>query len=103
MSADNGTYILKTLDNYKQEYNSVQKVSNPIVTYRVTQTSAIDNFEWYEKNQLYMLGKYMYDTWGKCKPMYNFKDAIKIAKSLESKCFTEYGINEINASNYSFN
>lgn len=106
MSADNGVYILKTTDNFKvgcqrfvEEY-----VEGGITAYRVATCGAIDNFDWYKKNQEYMLGKYMNDIWGESEVFYTFEEAIKVAmKTFNNLSVCEYGINEIDASEYSFN
>jgi len=114
MSADNGVYILKTEDNFKIEksYNTFVKdyieiqhhIKERVVAYRVAHATAIDNFLWYEKNQLYMLGKYMHEVWGQSEVFYNenetFECAIEIEKSLP---YVEYGICVIDGTNYSFN
>jgi len=118
MSADNGIYILKTKDNYKvewyynafnDEYGEIHSVKDGIIAYRVAHTQAIDNFRWCEENQLYMLGKYMYDVWGKSKVYYSQKEAFEEAQKRFNEIINsdfpicEYGIQMIDARKYSFN
>jgi len=91
MSADNGIYILKTIRTRK---GGVKTEPHPI--YRVAETSAIDNFDWYEKNQPYNLGAYMQDVWGNCAPYEDKNGALYYASQLEkSFSILEYGISEI--------
>lgn len=109
MSADNGIYILKTMDNWKilieeDGLVSTRLVKEPILAFRVAHAQAIDNFEWYEKNQLYKLGKYMEETWGNSPVFYNEDEANAWAKGIERRIrYTEYGIKVIDGTKYSFN
>lgn len=106
MSADNGIYILITLDNYKSEKGeNIYEVNQEpaIKAFRVAVCSAIDNFTWYKENQIYMLGKYMYDVWGRSEVFYTWREAEEYAKSLSKRFDTEYGIQSIDAREFSFN
>lgn len=99
MSADNCIAILHTKERFKiTDYYEGQPSAwanlfdNPIDVWRVVHTQGIDNFDWYEQNQLYMLGKYMVDVWGKSPVFYDENEALKYADELEAKVkFTEYG------------
>lgn len=113
MSSDNGIYILKTKDSHKIiiTYFSDEKVGESwlntfgenVLAYRVAHAQAIDNFYWYKENQLYMLGAYMKDVWGKSPVFYDLKSAMEYAKKLHDECdWTEYGICTIDATEYSF-
>lgn len=114
MSADSGVYILHTRDNFKivRDHNGlVGEIEKEVSTagiktmaYRVAYAQAIDNFDWYETNQPYMLGKYMHEVWGRSPVYYNYTDAFEAAKELQEKIgYTEYGICDIVADKYSFN
>lgn len=81
MSADNGIYILKTVCT-----------NGATPHYRVAETSAIDNFKWYEENEPYNLGAYMQDVWGKSPFFKTYNEAFIYAQTLEEKQYTEYGI-----------
>jgi len=82
MSADNGIYILKTVRTRKQEGNEWVR-TEPYPVYRVSDASAIDNFDWYKTNQPYNIGGYMKDIWGDCKVYENEQEAINHATQLE--------------------
>lgn len=119
MSADNGVYILKTSDNFKLVkcplsdgsiiFVHENKKNNPITAYRVTIASAIENFDWYKTNQIYMLGHYMSEVWGKSPVFYKASEAYEYAKQIEQEYKdrnfygTEYGINVVHATEFSFN
>lgn len=114
MSADNGIYILHTKDKFKEIKRNgivVQEncFENHVSAFRVSHTQAIDNFEYYEKNQIYMLGKYMYDVWGKSKVYYSQNEAFEEAQKRFNEIINsdfpicEYGIQIIDATKYSFN
>jgi hypothetical protein len=95
MSADNGIYILKTIRTRKQEGDAWVK-TEPYAVYRVAETCAIDNFDWYEKNQPYNLGSYMKDVWGSSPVFEGLQDADSYASKLEKDIpILEYGISSI--------
>lgn len=109
MSADNCIAILHTKERFKAtnfDENGVvfgwtNMFDNKIDAWRVTHTQGIDNFDWYESNQLYMLGYYMHEVWGKSKIFYDEAEARKYARELEDKIgYTEYGLVYIDATKY---
>jgi hypothetical protein len=92
MSADNGIYILKTIRTSKQKDIGWVK-TEPYPVYRVSDASAIENFDWYKKNQPYNLGGYMKDIWGGCKVYEDEQEALNHATQLEKVIpLLEYGI-----------
>jgi hypothetical protein len=95
MSADNGIYILSTVKTTKLD--GVWHVKCPPYTvYRVAYASAIDNFGWYKENQLYNLGAYLMQVWGKSKVYESYDDAFAEATKLaEQVSYLEYGISNI--------
>ena len=83
MSADNGIYILKTRG---REH----------AIYRVAESAAIDNFDYYKKEQLYNLGSYMVDVWSRSPVFQSETDAFSYAEKLShSYPILEYGISLI--------
>lgn len=86
MSADNGIYILKTNGN----------------KFRVAETCAIDNLDWYKTNDPYNLGVYLHDVFGDSPVFNNEKAASDFAFQIAKKGWTEYGICFINLDDYRF-
>lgn len=105
MSADNGIYILVTMDQFKDEYPDwVDMFDKPIKAYRVAYAFGIDDLNYIEKNQLYMVGKFLHDVWGRSRVFYEEGEAMKEALEIQGdKDWTEYGICTINCQQYSFN
>lgn len=105
MSADNGIYILKTKDSYKHVGYGVMENQwgEGIITYRVAHAQAIDDLYWYEENQPYSVGFFLYSVWGDVIPIYDeseaFKEALKLSKTFS---ILEYGISEIDRTQYCF-
>ena len=97
MSADNGIYILKTLRTRRYDDGRGWVKSDPYPVYRVAEVQAIDNFDWYEKNQFYNLGAYMKDTWGNSPPFESYDVAFAFAKRMaeEKGRYLEYGVSTI--------
>jgi len=104
MSADNWIYILHTKDKYKAHRAYIfEKQESPIDAYRVANTQSIDNFDWYEKNEIHNLWYYMHEVWWGSKIYYSFEEAMEVAHVLEwNYWWTEYGINIIDATKYNF-
>lgn len=105
MSADNGIYILVTKDNFKRIASGVTRntFGEDIIAYRVAHAQAIDNLEWYEKNQPYNVGYFLEETWGHCIPFYSEEEAFAFAQSEADRYFMlEYGICRIERLNYVF-
>lgn len=96
MSADNGIYILSTISKWKKTNGGLERRATPERVYRVAYAAAIDNFDWYEKNQPYNMGYYLFQIWGNS-PVYETKqEALNAAFKLEERFdFLEYGINSI--------
>lgn len=97
MSEDNGIYILRTKRTRKETSPGCWERSEEHYVYRVAEVQAIDNFNWYQNNQLYNLGAYMQDLWGNSKVFLSKEEALIEASKIESeikKSFLvlEYGI-----------
>ena len=103
MSADNGIYILKTLRTRRNDDGRGWVKSDPYPVYRVAVVQAIDNFDWYEKNQFYNLGAYMKDTWGNSHPFESYDEAFAFAKRMAEggSRYLEYGVSTIDT-DYTF-
>jgi len=113
MSADNGIYILETRDSHRVEiytnmfgddvHCEVNTFGEGVVAWRVAHAQAIDNLDWYENNQAYMVGKYLHDVWGKSKVFYDYDEAHAeaVRKEAEDVAWTEYGICLIRRPEYS--
>ena len=92
MSADNGVYVLKTIRTRRLEGGGWVK-ADPYPVYRVAHASAIDNFDYYKREQLYNLGAYMLDVWGDSLVFEDKQDAISYAHSVEERLsICEYGV-----------
>ena len=117
MSADNGIYILVTRDSMKLEqqerifedngepfvYESLTSVEGGIDAYRVAHAQAIDNFDYYEETEPHNLGAYMKQVWGKSPVFYDADEAWAYAGEIYGEYeWTEYGIQLIDATRYSF-
>ncbi len=89
MSADNGIYILKTID-------SNTKNDGKLESYRVAYASAIDNFYYFEELNIQKLYEYMVDIWKNSPIFYCKTDALIYADNLsKSFPYLEYGIQTI--------
>jgi hypothetical protein len=97
MSADNGVYILSTISDWKKDREGVySKREVPIRVYRIAHASAIDNFDWYRRNQPYNLGWYMDIVWGKSVVYEKQEEAVLAAHALARTIeFLEYGVTSI--------
>ena len=112
MSADNGVYILHTRDSHKIvahetefgiQYSELNTFGEGIDAYRVAHAQAIDNFDYYESKQPYMLGKYMWDVWSRSPVFYDLEEARDYASVLHRDIgWSEYGICSVDATKYSF-
>ena len=96
MSSDNGVYILRTVRDRKEEPKGCWVQSDRYYVWRVTHAQAIDNFEWYMRNDPHNLGAYMKDVWGKSPVFMNEQEALvyahNLAKDIEP---LEYGVSNI--------
>lgn len=103
MSADNGVYVIKTKRTAKEgpKGHWTNRIGNFV--YRVAHAQAIDNLEWYKEKQPYNLGAYMKDVWGASEVFDDESAALisahKLAKSIG---YLEYGVNQIDMSEYIF-
>lgn len=105
MSSDNCIAVLITTDKFQKidEHTYKNMFDKPIETYRVAHIQAVDNFEWYEKNEIHNLGNWMADNFRNCEPIYDASDAQKYARDLQRKIgYTEYGIVPVDAFKYNF-
>lgn len=105
MSADNGVYILVTTDNHKRvnEYTTVNTFGAGITAYRVAHCFAIDNLDYAEDKEIHNLGHVMHQYFGGSKVYYSCEEAFLAAQELHDDVgYTEYGISEIDFSEYNF-
>lgn len=105
MSADNGVYILKTLDWFKEESANTQVNCLPdgIIAYRVAHVQAADHFYYIEETELHNLGVWMKSGFKMSPVFYDEQEAMDYAINLHKNIgWTEYGINGIDASKYNF-
>ena len=104
MSADNWIYILHTKDKFKQNNWCYENCnSNPIDTYRVAHTQAIDNFDWYKENEIHNLWAYMCSVWWDSEAYYDKMQAMEKAEELSKEIwYTEYWISIVDAKDYNF-
>ena len=106
MSADNGVYILITSDKFVQANDKggfVNTNGKPVKAYRVVHAQAIDNFDYYKEHEPHNLGAYMWDTWGSCEVFYDkTKALVEAQRIVDTFEFVEYGVAEIDASEYNF-
>ena len=96
MSADNGIYVLVTKRTRTQENGVIFNDGKEHLVFRVAHVQAIDNFDWYQKNQIYNLGAYMKDTWG-ASEVYKTVEAVmrKAVEMAKQYPVLEYGIRVI--------
>ena len=96
MSADNGIYVLRTLRTRKETSPGCWTRAEPHYVWRVAETSAIDNFDWYQNAEIYNLGAYMKDIWGDSEVFQSelaaLEHAHKVAKEYD---ILEYGVVQI--------
>lgn len=105
MSADNGIYILQTIDSFKNTGRGawVSTAGKGVVCYRVAHAQAIDNLSWYEENEPYNVGYFLHSVWGNSVPLYDLSEAEKLASEMEKEIgYTEYGIQLIKRLQYNF-
>lgn len=105
MSADNGVYILKTSDRFKEiSKGYLQNLFDKRITaYRVVHIQAADSFDWYVINELHNLGAWMGKAFGDSTVFYDKEEAFQHAQSLLASIdYTEYGICTIDATRYNF-
>lgn len=106
MSADNEIAILVTCDSMVQD----EKIANcyypneeGILSYRVAHVQGMDNLDWYEENQPYNVGAYLYGIFGKSKVYRTEKQAQERAIELHNEAgWTEYGITYYERKQYAF-
>lgn len=105
MSADNAIAILKTTDKFKVEnpYTLVNTFGEGITAYRVAEIQAIDNFEYFKENELHNLGAWILTCFSRENVVYSHLEARKKAEKLcNAVGYVEYGIVELDASEYNF-
>jgi hypothetical protein len=109
MSADNVVIILHTKEQFVVEginpdgspYSWKNLFEKRIDAYRVAHTQGFDNFEWYKKNQPYMIGHYLIEIFRHSRIFYDYEEARKEAEKLhDSKQYVEYGISLVDATEY---
>lgn len=101
MGADNGVYILQTMRDTVDENGWIEKCT-PYPVWRVAHVQAIDNFYFYEEEELYNLGAYMKEIWGHSPVFTEKKEALSFAhKVKEAVGHVEYGVSFIET-NYRF-
>jgi hypothetical protein len=92
MSADNGIYILKTLSTTLGDKGGRSRHTDPCPVYRVAEAQAIDNFDFYEREQPYNIGAYLKEVWGDSPIFLSESEAWAYAGDLSRGCsILEYG------------
>lgn len=98
MSGDNGIYVLRTSTRYvrgpSDQYGGSYYINQfkDVPVWRVAHIQGIDNLSWYEENQPYNVGAYLYNEWGDCTPFYTEEDAQAEVKRMEERHpLLEYG------------
>ena len=111
MSADNSIAILWTTDNFKMDVEKragidvgfMEKVEGGVVAYRVADVCALENLEWFEKEQPDNLSAYLYDVWGKSKVFYDHEEVmLKAAEMYKDAWIVEYGIVDVDKRDHCF-
>ena len=105
MSADNGVYILLTKDTHKKiGDNTWQKTfGKGVLAFRVAHAQAIDNLEWYEREQPYNVGYYLNSVFGDSVVYYDIAAAESAANKIARELpILEYGVQLIERRQYSF-
>jgi len=95
MSADNGIYILKTLSTTLGDKGGWYPHTDPYPVYRVAEACAIENFDFYEREQPYNIGAYLKEVWGDSPIFPSESEAWAYAGDLRSCSILEYGISLI--------
>ena len=105
MSADNCIAILQTTDKFEVIDINYKKnmFREGITAYRVAHIQDHDNYAWYKENEIHNLGCWFNDLFKNSKVFYSSQEAsekaIELLKEIE---YTEYGIINIDASDYNF-
>lgn len=103
MSADNGIYIIKTKRTALESPKGCWTNGKENFVYRVAHTQAIDNLDYYVKNQTYNLGAYLKDIWGQSEVFTDKEPALAAAHKMADECpILEYGVQMIDLSDYIF-
>lgn len=105
MSADNCIAILETTDKFKVVNKSMKKnmFKKGIRAWRVAHIQAVDNYDWYVKNEIHNLGCWLNDLFGGSEVFYDRDKAVTTAYQLDADTiYTEYGVVNIDASDYNF-
>ena len=91
MSADNGIYILRAIDNYKSRGRWLEH--DPFISYRVAYVQGIDQLTFLEKHQPYNVGCYLRDIFKDSRVYSTKEEALQKAESI-AKAFDylEHGI-----------
>jgi hypothetical protein len=105
MSADNAIVILWTKDTFKKINDSYYQnmFDNKIDAYRVAHAQAIDNFDWYIENEPHNIGFWLNSVFSDSPVFYDKNAALDFAAiMLKQYEYVEYGIVDLDASNYNF-
>ena len=109
MSADNCIAILKTTDKFQVMDVNYKKnmFGEGIIAYRVAHIQAHDNFDWYKENEVHNLGCWFALVFKHSTVFYDRVEAFNEAKTLQENVLVdygilEYGIVELDASEYNF-
>lgn len=103
MSADNGIYILGTTESKPRidPETGYQNGCDYVRVYRIAHTQAIDTFDYYERQNLPMLGIYMKETWGESAKYRTKESALEHAGLMKEEIgYLEYGISVIERFDY---
>lgn len=103
MSADNWIYILTTTDWYKTDGTKTYYKPLWVKTYRVAHAQAIENLQYYLKEEKHNIGAYLYEVWWESPVFYKKKDADEFARKMYKGYWrTEYWICTIDMCKYNF-
>ena len=100
MSSDNGVYILHTKESglplFNEETGEVIGTvprGEPMDVWRVAHAQGMDNLNWFEENQPYMVGHFLLSVFGNSRVYENLDEARLAAWAMhDSKSYCEYGV-----------
>ena len=107
MSSDNAIIVLVTTDYVKQLGDISIPEKGGILSYRVAEVMAAENFEHCKNEGVKRLSKYMENVWGKSPVFYVREQAFEYAQVKATEIYEdgfplEYGIYSIDAAWYPF-
>jgi hypothetical protein len=99
MSADNGVYILGSKRSFVELTPGTYSRVKEYDVYRVAYTQGFDSFYWYNNNQPYNTGSFLYEVFKDSPVFMSAEDALHYASKLaEEVDYLEYGITVVDTS-----